>query len=69
MRRYLEQHPSLHMIEVARQSIAPESGITVVLSTTDVLQTGIKDELIQVIGRRGAMPMPLCGFSFYWKHR
>jgi uncharacterized membrane protein len=49
VRRYLEQHPSLHMIEVARQSIAPESGITVVLSTTDVLQTGIKDELIQVI--------------------
>lgn len=49
VRRYLEQHPSLHMIEVARQSIAPESGITVVLTTTDVLQTGIKDELIQVI--------------------
>jgi uncharacterized membrane protein len=49
VRRYLVQHPSLHMIEVARQSIAPESGITVVLSTTDVLQTGIKDELIQVI--------------------
>ena len=34
---------------MARQSIAPESGITVVLTTTSELQAGIRDELIEVI--------------------
>ena len=48
-RHYLEDHPSLRLIEMARQSIAPESGITVVLTTTGELQAGIRDELIQVI--------------------
>ena len=49
VRHYLEDHPSLHLIEMARQSIAPESGITLVLSTAVGLQAGIKEELIQVI--------------------
>ena len=49
VRRYLEGHPSLRMIEMARQSIAPESGITLVLSTAVGLQAGIKEELAQVI--------------------
>jgi len=49
VRHYLEQHPSLRMIEMARQSIAPEAGITVVLTTTDALPAGITDELTQVI--------------------
>jgi len=49
VRRYLEGHPSLRMIEIARQSIAPEAGITVVLTTAETLQVGIKDELKQVI--------------------
>ena len=48
-RHYLEDHPSLRLIEMARQSIAPESGITVVLTTTGELQAGIRDELIEVI--------------------
>ena len=37
------------MIEIARQSIAPEAGITVVLTTAGALPVGIKDELKQVI--------------------
>lgn len=47
--RYLAGHPSLRMIEMARQSIAPEAGITVVLTTAGALPVGIKDELKQVI--------------------
>ncbi|HAJ93249.1 MAG TPA: hypothetical protein DCO71_11660 [Gammaproteobacteria bacterium] len=49
VRRYLEDHPSLRMIEIARQSIAPEAGITVVLTTAGALPVGIKDELKHVI--------------------
>jgi uncharacterized hydrophobic protein (TIGR00271 family) len=49
VRRYLEGHPSLRMIDMARQSIAPEAGITVVLTTAGALPVGIKDELKQVI--------------------
>jgi uncharacterized hydrophobic protein (TIGR00271 family) len=49
VRHYLGQHPSLRMIEIARQSIAPEAGITVVLTTAGPLQAGIKDELAGVI--------------------
>ena len=49
VRDYLEQHPSLRLIEMARQSIAPEAGITVVLTTTAALPAGITDELTRVI--------------------
>lgn len=49
VRHYLQQHPSLRMIEMARQSIAPEAGITVVLTTTAALPAGVKDELTRVI--------------------
>jgi uncharacterized hydrophobic protein (TIGR00271 family) len=48
-RHYLEDHPSLRLIEMARQSIAPESGITLVLSTAVGLRAGIREELAQVI--------------------
>jgi uncharacterized hydrophobic protein (TIGR00271 family) len=48
-RHYLEDHPSLRLIEMARQSIAPESGITLVLSTAVGLQAGIREELAEVI--------------------
>jgi uncharacterized hydrophobic protein (TIGR00271 family) len=47
--QYLEEHPSLHMIEAARQSTAPEAGITIVLSTSEELQAGIKEELATVV--------------------
>jgi uncharacterized hydrophobic protein (TIGR00271 family) len=47
--QYLEEHPALHMIEAARQSTAPEAGITIVLSTNDALQAGIKEELATVV--------------------
>ena len=47
--QYLEEHPSLRMIEAARQSIAPEAGITVVLSTSGGLQAGVKEELAAVV--------------------
>ena len=40
---------SLHMIEAARQSTAPEAGITLVLSTSVGLLAGIKQELAAVV--------------------
>jgi len=49
VREYLANHPSLRMIEIARQSIAPEAGITVVLTTRDTLPVGIPDELTRLI--------------------
>ena len=49
VRHYLEDHPSLRLIEMARQSIAPEAGITIVLTTAQGLQAGIREELAQVI--------------------
>ena len=48
-RHYLEDHPSLRLIEMARQSNEPKAGITVVLTTTEVLTAGIRDELVAVI--------------------
>jgi uncharacterized hydrophobic protein (TIGR00271 family) len=49
VRHYLAQHPSLRMIEMARQSIAPEAGITVVLATAESSPAGVQNELIQLI--------------------
>ena len=47
------------MIEAARQSIAPEAGITIVLSTAGGLQAGVKEELAAVVrkarGNRNAI--------------
>ena len=46
---YLEQHPELHLIEAARQSTAPEAGITLVVSTAGALPAGVKEELSSVV--------------------
>jgi uncharacterized hydrophobic protein (TIGR00271 family) len=46
---YLQQHPELHLIEAARQSTAPEAGITLVVSTAGMLPAGVKEELAAVV--------------------
>jgi hypothetical protein len=46
---YLEQHPELHLIEAARQSTAPEAGITLVVSTAGALPAGVKEDLSRVV--------------------
>ena len=46
---YLEQHPELHLIEAARQSTAPEAGITLVVSTAGALPAGVKADLSSVV--------------------
>lgn len=46
---YLEQHPELHLIEAARQSTAPEAGITLVVSTAGALPAGVKEDLSSVV--------------------
>jgi uncharacterized hydrophobic protein (TIGR00271 family) len=49
IRGYLEQHPELHLIEAARQSTAPEAGITLVVSTAGALPAGVKEDLSSVV--------------------
>ena len=46
---YLQQHPELRLIEAARQSTAPEAGITLVVSTAGALPAGVKEDLSSVV--------------------
>lgn len=47
--KYVSNRPNLDLIGMARNSVEPDTGITILMTTTDPVKTGLKDELIQII--------------------
>jgi uncharacterized hydrophobic protein (TIGR00271 family) len=56
---YIDSHPGLDLIGMARHSVEPNMGITLMVSTEDPLKSSVKDELIQTVrkarGDKGAI--------------
>ena len=46
---YIDNHPDLNMILMARHSVEPDTGITLMVTTAGPLKSNVKDELIQIV--------------------
>ena len=49
VRAYLSQHPALNVLIIGRDSVEPETGILLVLTTPEPIMPGVNDELVQII--------------------
>ncbi len=49
VREYIDINPDLNMIAMARHSVEPDTGITLMLTTTDPLQSSVKDDLVRIV--------------------
>lgn len=47
--KYIDSHPGLELIGMARHSVEPHRGFTLMVTTAGPLKSGIKDELIQTV--------------------
>lgn len=54
---FLKDFPDVELVYIARQSVEPESGITVVLAATEPLVPGFRRKLRQVIGNARGHPL------------
>jgi uncharacterized hydrophobic protein (TIGR00271 family) len=46
---YIGNHPGLELIGMARHSVEPETGITLMMTTSSPLKSNVTDELIQIV--------------------
>jgi uncharacterized hydrophobic protein (TIGR00271 family) len=46
---YIGNHPDLELIGMARHSVEPETGITLMVTTSGPLKSNVTDELIQIV--------------------
>jgi uncharacterized hydrophobic protein (TIGR00271 family) len=46
---YIDSHPDLKMILMARHSVEPNTGITLMITTAGPLNSNVKEELIQIV--------------------
>lgn len=46
---FIGNHPGLELIGMARHSVEPHTGITLMLATAGPLETSVKDELIRIV--------------------
>lgn len=46
---YIDSHPELNMILMARHSVEPNTGITLMITTAGPLKSNVKDELVQIV--------------------
>jgi uncharacterized hydrophobic protein (TIGR00271 family) len=46
---YINSHPELKMIMMARHSVEPDTGITLMVTTSGPLQFSVKDDLTQIV--------------------
>lgn len=48
---YIDSRPELNMISMARHSVEPDTGITLLLTTTSPIRSSTRNELIQIVRR------------------
>ena len=48
---YINSRPELNMISLARHSVEPDTGITLLLTTTGPIRSSVRNELIQIVRR------------------